>query len=270
MHYLKCNNCGHLNEIKGEYLVFCSSCKKKLENNFTDWKRHNSEKTLDDFKQLICISETDIQTAKKTKSEPKNLKSRILIILSVAIFSAIGGFAGEEIANFFKSDKTSKEVLTKKWVKESYGNYGLTVETPSKLTKGNLKLPDNVKEFIEKMDSYESTSKKGMRIAINCIKYTPAVGQLSLQGAADGSINEVKKQKGVTNFDYTEDKISKNNIPGFIQKGTYQQNGFDIEFINTFYTKELTAWQVMVLYQIDDKVGRKAAERIIESIEIKK
>ena len=74
MHYLKCNVCGHLNEMKSEYLIFCSNCNKKLENNFRDWEKKNPEKTMDDFKKLICVSETDLlETTKDSKSKPKGL-----------------------------------------------------------------------------------------------------------------------------------------------------------------------------------------------------
>jgi hypothetical protein len=38
---------------------------------------------------------------------------------------------------------------------------------------------------------------------------------------------------------YPEESIYKNNIPGFIQKGTYSQNGIEIEFINTGFSKGL-------------------------------
>ena len=73
MHFLKCNNCGHLNELKTEYLSFCSNCNKKLENNYANWHIRNPEKTLGDYKQLICISEDDIQNSnQKTKSKKPN------------------------------------------------------------------------------------------------------------------------------------------------------------------------------------------------------
>ncbi len=30
MHYLKCDQCGHLNEAKTEYLTFCTACNKRI------------------------------------------------------------------------------------------------------------------------------------------------------------------------------------------------------------------------------------------------
>lgn len=39
MHYLRCNNCGHFNEVKTEYLTFCSKCNKKLNNSYGEWRK---------------------------------------------------------------------------------------------------------------------------------------------------------------------------------------------------------------------------------------
>lgn len=272
MFYLKCNNCGHLNEVKSEYLIFCTNCNKKLENNFSIWQKRNPEKTLDDFKKLICVSEEEIQLSNQNvkSNKPKGLKFWIGFSVTFTIMYAIGHFGGEAIVKFFKSEKTSKEVLDQKWIRETYGEYGLTVETPVKLTKGNLPIPDNIKQFIEKMDVYNYMSVKGFKLMINSIKYKPEVGTLDLQGAANGSVNEIKMQQGVTDFDYTEDYIYKEDIPGFIQNGKFKHSGVDVEFINTGFAKGLNVWQVLVIFQTDDEVGRIASKRVIESIEIRK
>lgn len=72
MYYLKCKSCGHLNEVKSEYLIFCSNCNKKLENNYSDWIKRNSEKTFDDWKQLFCT--TEITTPTNETSTQKKIK----------------------------------------------------------------------------------------------------------------------------------------------------------------------------------------------------
>ena len=113
MHFLKCNNCGHLNEVKTAYLIFCSNCNKKLDNNFSNWQTRNPEKTFDDFKQLICISEADVQkTSQKTKSNrPKGLKYWIIFAVAFAIFYAIGQFGGEKIAGIFRKPAFDKAMV---------------------------------------------------------------------------------------------------------------------------------------------------------------
>jgi hypothetical protein len=269
MYYIKCSHCGHLNEVKSEYQVFCSGCNKKLENNFSDWKKRNPGKTFDEYKQLVCVSENEIQSVAPVKeSKPrKGLLVFIGIAAIAAIAYAIGSLAGDTIVRFLKYEKTSKEVLGNDWIKKTYG-FGLTVETPVIMTEAELPIPDNVMSVIEKYEAYNYNSAKGFKVLINSIKYKPVVGELSLQGAANGSVNEMKMQKGVSGFDYTEASYSKGDIPGFIQKGTYKQDGIEIEFINTGFMKGLILWQVFVAYQSDDEVGRIAAQKVIDSIEI--
>jgi hypothetical protein len=266
---LKCNNCGHLNDVKSEYLIFCDSCGKKLENNFRDWKNRNSDSTLDDFKKLMCVSEDEmIKNSVKTKKKPKSLKYWIGFALFFAIFYAVGQFGGEAIVRFFNSEKTEREVLDQKWIKETYGNFGLSVETPVILTKADIPIPDEVKQVIDQMDSYTYASSKGFKVYINSVKYNPIIGEANLQGAANGSVNEMKMQKGVTDFDYSEDYIFNNSIPGFIQKGTFKHKGIGVEFVNTGFLKGLVFYQVNIIYQDDDEVGRTAAKRVIDSIKI--
>jgi hypothetical protein len=121
MYFLKCNHCGHLNEIKSEYLVFCSNCKKKLENSYSDWQRRNPEKTFDDYKQLICISEIDIQ---RSNIKPKSNRKAITIsfvslaafAVGFAIFYIIGHIGGDKLFTMFNNqvyDKVMVEMASK-------------------------------------------------------------------------------------------------------------------------------------------------------------
>lgn len=276
MHYLKCNHCGNLNEIKTKYLVFCSSCNKKIENNFPNWEKANPEKTLDDFKQLVCISEEQIQKINSIAKPKKPKKSKYFIgfgiafvIIAVIIYGTMK-FDGQAIIKYLLSDKTSKEIFNQKWVKETYGDNGLTIETPEKLTKGNLPLPDEAKKMIDQIDLYSSLSAKGFKILINSIRYKPEVGSVNLQGAANGTVTEMKNGNGVTDFDYTEISTSNNGIPGILQNITFKKDGIDVEFTNILFGTGINLWQVSVGYQADDEVGRIAAKRVIESIEIKR
>lgn len=270
MHYLKCNKCGHLNEVKSEYLIFCSKCDKKLENNFSNWHESNSDKTLDDFKSLMCVTAEEIPQ-KKTRykwAKPQSLKFWLGFVITFSIFYAVGQYGGSSLAKLFRSDYTSKDILTQKWVKETYDYYGFSFETPVKLEKDSLPLPDNIKNLIERIDSYTNKKTSGLMIAVNCSKYKPIIGKGSLEGAANGSINEIKQKSGDPNFSYTEERISHGQIPGFIQKGSYKMNGEDVEFTNVGFLMNLNMWQLIVLHRKDDEVGRQAAKRIVESIAI--
>jgi hypothetical protein len=71
MYYLKCEHCGHLNEIKSEYLVFCAGCSKKIESNYTAWSRKNEGKTLEEFKKLVCITDEQVMLLEKETTRKK-------------------------------------------------------------------------------------------------------------------------------------------------------------------------------------------------------
>lgn len=270
MYFLKCTNCGFLNEVKSEYLVFCSSCYKKLENSYTEWKKGNPKKTLEDYQQLVCVSDTEIQesTAKVKATNPNAKWYGIGAALLFAIFLFVGQFGGEYIKRILNYEKTSQEVLEQEWTRQSYGQFGLSIETPVIMTKTDLAIPDHVKQMIDIMDVYDYASEEGLKVIITSIQYNQSIGSLSLQGAANGSIAEMQKQPGVSDFDYSEKQVFKGDIPGYEQNGTYKVEGIKVEFINTGFTTGLIYWQVMVAYQAIDEVGRIAAKRVIESIEI--
>jgi hypothetical protein len=146
MHFLKCNNCGHLNEVKTEYLIFCSNCNKKLDNNFSNWQTRNPVKTFDDFKQLICISEDDVQkTSQKIKSNrPKGLKYWIGFIVAFAIFYAIGQLGGEKIAGIFRKPAFDKAMV--EFASEINKNCPIMIDNATRLDN-SIALPNNTFQY---------------------------------------------------------------------------------------------------------------------------
>lgn len=92
MYYLKCEHCGHLNEIKSEYLVFCAGCSKKIESNYTSWSRKNEGKTLQDFKKLVCLSDEQavlLEKEEKKKKIPLGIKILVGYLAALAILLAL-------------------------------------------------------------------------------------------------------------------------------------------------------------------------------------
>lgn len=271
MHFLKCNNCGSLNEVESENLLFCQNCNKKLDNNFRDWQARNPEKKFDEFKTLICVSESEVNNNPIVKkNQPKKIKYWIGFAVAFTISTIIGQFFGDKIIEFIKFGKTPKSILEQKWIIEEYGQDGLIVETPFKLNSTQLHLPDNVKALIDNCTSNMTSTSKGMMIMINCIRYKPEAGMLNLQGAANGSIAEMKMQQGVSDFDYSENYIYIDDIPGFMQKGTFKKDKIQMEFINSGFANGLVFYQIMVGYISDDIVAKQIAERVIKSIKISK
>jgi hypothetical protein len=146
MHFLKCTNCGHLNEVKTEYLIFCSKCNKKLINNFSNWQTRNPERTFADFKELICISEEEVKkSAEKPKSKKsKSLKYWIGFAVVFAIFCVIGFLASEKLMDIFRKPVFDKVMV--EYAKEFNKTCPMMVDNATQLNNV-LALPENVLQY---------------------------------------------------------------------------------------------------------------------------
>ncbi|MCE4562709.1 hypothetical protein INQ51_00180 [Maribellus sp. CM-23] len=126
MYYLKCEKCGHYNSVISEYMVYCGKCKIHLPNNYIDWVSKNPNKNFDDFKQLVCISQSDVPTQNTTVVKPpkrseasssvppkrrkrKLTKSQLIGIIVgaivAAVFTQIGKYAATELKEFIQMRK---------------------------------------------------------------------------------------------------------------------------------------------------------------------
>ena len=274
-YYLKCNHCGSLNERKSEYMVMCSSCGKKMDNNFTEWKRRNPGRTFADYQQSAGIAENAIPPEppkRKNTLKSRSLKEKILIVVITTLSATVGVWLGEKALQAIRNSvKTHANIIEREWTRKTYSFRNVTLETPWELQPSALlPVPEHVKQMIEQMESFQSPDKdqEYVKVGLNVIEYKPEV-QLSIQGAADGSVSEMKNAKGVSDFIYDEQPFSKNNSHGFIQRGSYEQNGVDLEFINTGLAEGSVMTQVIVMMKKGDANAKKAAERIIGSIDIK-
>lgn len=255
-------------------MVFCSSCGKKMENNFTEWQRRNPGNSFEDYKQKAGISENqippEIPQKKKNRLKSRSLKEKILIVVITTLSVAAGGWLADTAIQAIRNSRTTDaNILEQPWVKETYGNYGLTIETPWELTK--MQQPTEqievLKELVESMDMYESADDKPFKVLLNMSKYKPEI-EFDIQGAALGTINGLKNQPSITNFVYNEQPYQLDSIPGFIQKGSSYMEGEKIEFTSIGLLKEDIYYQLIILIKSKDEMAKKAAGRIIESIEI--
>lgn len=124
MYYLRCNHCGHLNEVNSESLLFCSNCNKKITNNFGNWHQQNPEKNFNDYKLEQCInSDVPKQTESNEVDKPKT-NGRLMLILSLlVVVLLLGGFWAtrfipknvEKITGFTPSEIKFLSSDTTKW-----------------------------------------------------------------------------------------------------------------------------------------------------------
>lgn len=158
MHYLKCSNCGHFNELKTEYLTFCKNCNKVLKNNFTDWKKDNPNNTFEDFKQLICTTNpVEHSKVDSNKKKSKGLKYWIGFALAFAIFYAIGQIGGEKLVSLIRKpafDKNLMEIASElnktcPIMVDSLTRLDNTIALPNKVFQYNYSIISGSKQYID-------------------------------------------------------------------------------------------------------------------------
>ena len=255
-------------------MVFCPSCGKKMENNFTEWQRRNPGSSFEDYKQKAGISENqippEVPQKKKNRLKSRSLKEKIVIVVITTLSAAAGGWLADTAIRAIRNNHTTDaNILEQSWVKKAYGDYGLTIETPWELSKMQQPIEgsDALQEVIESMDMYESADDKSFKVLLNISKYKPGV-EFNMEGAALGTVNGLKNQPNITNFVYDEQPYQLDTIPGFIQKGSFHIQGEKLEFTSIGLSKEDTYYQLIISTVLNDKTAKKAAERIINSIEI--
>ena len=59
-----------------------------------------------------------------------------------------------------------------------------------------------------------------------------------------------------------------NEVRGMLLEGTYHANDNFMRFQCAVYARASLMWKVIVSYRADDKVGKEAASRVLDSIEV--
>jgi len=93
-------------------LTFCKNCNKVLKNNFSDWKKANPNKSFDDFKQLLCTTNTSEKSNENSKTKKsRGLKYWVGFTIALALFYVIGQFGGDKITSYFRKPSIDKNLM---------------------------------------------------------------------------------------------------------------------------------------------------------------
>jgi hypothetical protein len=269
MYFLKCNNCGHPNEVISETLLFCNKCNKKLANNYRDWKKGKTEKTFEEFKLLMCISEKDINNKVSKKVNPKIKRNWINLMVIFAVLFAVAFYFKGKLLDYIKFGSHKTIAPEQVWITEQYGYDGLSVETPFKLKPEQVQIPLEEKAEIDSCANYSYWTSANFYIFISSIRFIPQIeAMINLRDFAKGSVIKLKTQPAVSDFVYNEGKIFYKNIPGYRQTGTFIRDKVNLEFISEGYLDGVKLYQIIIVYEADDKTAKPLVQRILSSIKI--
>lgn len=266
-YFIKCTQCGNLNPFKTEFITFCEHCNKKLQNNFVDWKKLNTGKTIDDFRKEICVRKDSVAVSNSPRRKLKSSTLFIAIGIVAGILITMVVISPSRIKNFFLPSTLSAELLKSEWQRTTYGKLGISMQSPEKLQPATLEIPADFIPYINEAESFSYRPSKFFVVTLNSILFNEGV-QVRLDGAYRAVMNDLLNNKAISNLEFKESPLVSDDVMGVLVEGSYHEQGTFMRFQCAIYLKGSKMWQVWVNFDGNDPVGREVAERIMNSIQI--
>lgn len=273
MLYIRCTQCGYNNPVKSETILFCENCSKKLQNNFKDWHKIHPEKTFDDFSKQYCISEFDLAVQNLPAQNRKKTFRVAAIVLGCAfvfliILGAIGYYFGKRYLDENFKTKTNQTLLTSSWKEIRIGKSDLQLKLPFDLEKQEIPLPEAAKNMIDTMESYAHLSDNGFKVMVSIAKYKEGI-EANLEGAVAGSIGEIQKMQGISEFKWNREDTVVGSLKGTMSIVNFKLLTYPMEVKLLTVCDRNILYQIFTQYSKDDETGKKASEKITSSATIK-
>jgi hypothetical protein len=198
-----------------------------------------------------------------------------LLFLTTTFFIVTKGF------DFVKDNvlgHPSKELLEGEWVLSDYGNPNVTIETPKVLKRFDISktLPKEGMALIKDMESFAYGSiLDNFYIMLSTTNFKQET-DIDLTKALDGSIQFIELQGGQNMIVKQESFDTKQGISGIKGYGTFSIINKITKTSTKFYYEILLfkqdggLQQIIMLHEEGDKYAVEIAERILNSVELKK
>jgi flagellar basal body-associated protein FliL len=172
----------------------------------------------------------------------------------------------------------SKELLEGEWVLSDYGNPNVTIETPKVLKRIDLSktLPKDGLALIKDMESFAYGSfVDNFYIMLSTANFKQET-QIDLSKALDGAVKMIELQGGQNMLVKQESFDTKQGIIGIKGYGTFSQINTLTKTSTKLYYEILLfgqnggLQQLVILHEEGDKYANEIADRMLNSVELKK
>lgn len=198
---------------------------------------------------------------------------RFWLILFVALFMSylIGSYA----YSLFKDNEGAKDPIAQVVPVDQLTDWhvqrfpmGVSLELPVHLTEANPVVDPELKSIIQKSSRF-TYIKKNLSVALVEIEYNSQVDSLSMEGALDGSLNELKAMTG-TNVEMSDrDIYEKDDMLYGVQTCNYgDKTGEHYQRKEMIVIKDHSLWNLIVCYDKKDKRLQDIANKIFYSFKI--
>lgn len=144
----------------------------------------------------------------------------------------------------------------------------MTLAAPSEPKSLNLEIPEALKKVTQKVEFYECYSDPdGIRIQIVGATYNSSITP-SLQGGINGAVGDVTHMSGASNVQHNTVPLTISGRNATLLTITADVNGMKFEQKTVFIVNGLNVRQVNIQYESTDEVGKIAAQKAFDSLQI--
>lgn len=237
--------------------------------------------------EVALEEDTLLNEAQRQKQIQMQLKKkrnrRIAVSVAAVLFLLIGTtlfFIATKGFDYVKDNiigHPTKELLEGEWVKSTYGNPGVSIETPKVLKRIDLtkSLPKEGLALVKEMQSFAYGSfTDNFYLMVSTLKYKQET-EIDLKKSIDVTIQTLESQGAQNMIVKQEDFDTGEGISGQKAYGTFSQMNKDSKSSEKVYYEILLfgqdggLQQIMILHKEGDTYANEISERVLNSVELK-
>ncbi len=255
--------------------------KKKIEKVIITLDKSIPIEVEDEETELL----NEMQRQKQIQLQLKKKRNKRILIAVVSVlfllFATTTFFTVTKGFDYVKDNilgHPSKELLEGEWVLSDYGNPNVTIETPKVLKRIDITktLPKDGLALIKDMESFAYGSfVDNFYIMLSTASFKQET-DIDLSKALEGSIKMIELQGGQNMLVKQESFDTKQGITGIKGYGTFSQinkltkTSTKLYYEILLFSQNGGLQQLMILREEGDKYANEIAERMLNSVELKK
>lgn len=266
-YYIPCEHCGHRNPFT-EFITFCDVCGRKLKHNFPEWVKAHPGKPATEFYQNFCVTDTNaraVDTGQRFPIKTLLILSIFTLIIAGGIFFIVNGPSA--LSNLLLPEETHVSLLKSDWQRNSYGKYGLSIESPEKLRSDKFTPPPALAMQLKDAEHFYYKPSKGFQLELIAMSFKEPY-RVSLQAVVNNTARSLASRPGISNLEFNQSPVFYHELKGLLLEGAYHDNGKRIRFLCVLYTRDSNVWQAVATYRDSDETGARAAVKAIGSLQV--
>ena len=225
----------------------------------------------------------EAQKQKQIKIQLKKKRSRrILIAVASVVFLLLATTTYFIVTKGFDYVKDTiighptKELLEAEWIRSTYGNPGVTIETPKVLRRIDLtkSLPKNGLQLVKEMQSFAYGSfVDNFYLMVSTIKYKQDA-EIDLKKSMEVTLQTLESQGAQNMIVKQEDFDTKEGVTGLKSYGTFSRFNVNSKSSEKLYyeivlfSQEGGLQQIMIFHEEGDSYANEISDRVLSSVEL--